>query len=104
MRFDVQKKILNFGLIDTVKKFTDSFEYSVPTKFNKDFTHATKLRLDYLYITPDLLSNLKYSKILRTKETNTLSDHFPIIAEFHRITFNCNSLTASKTLVSGERT
>jgi len=83
LRFDVQKKILDFGLIDSVKKFSKSFEYSVPTKFNKDFTHATKLRLDYLYITPNLLLNLKSSRILRNAETNTLSDHFPIVADFN---------------------
>jgi len=82
LRFDVQKKILNFGLIDTVKKFSNSFEYSVPTEFNKDPHHAAKLRLDYLYITPNLLPNLKSSRIIRNEETNQLSDHFPIIAEF----------------------
>ncbi len=82
LRFDVQKKIIDFGLIDTVKRFSSSFEYSVPTKFNKDPNHAAKLRLDYLYVTPNLMSKLKYSKIIRTEETEMLSDHFPIVAEF----------------------
>lgn len=82
IRREVQEKILDFGLIDTLREFSDSFEYSVPTKFNKDSAHATKLRLDYLFITPSLLSNLKSSKIIRTEETNQLSDHFPIVAEF----------------------
>ena len=82
LRKDVHKKLLNLGLIDTTKKFSKSFEHSVPTKFNKEKDiHFTKLRLDYIYITPNLLPKLKSSEIIRNKETNQLSDHFPIMAE-----------------------
>jgi|TARA_B100001964_G_C14260684_1_gene615306 exodeoxyribonuclease-3 len=83
LRKDVQKKILNFGLIDTVREFSKKFEYSVPTLFNKDINHFSKLRLDYLYITLPLKPFLKSAKIIRNDETNQLSDHFPIIAEFN---------------------
>ena len=82
VRKDVQQRILDFGLIDSVRNFSNDFEYSVPTEFNKDEAHFSKLRLDYLYITPPLKSHLKSSKIIRKEETNQLSDHFPIIAEF----------------------
>tara|TARA_Y100000310_G_C20685527_1_gene818700 strand:+ start:648 stop:1418 length:771 start_codon:yes stop_codon:yes gene_type:complete len=78
----VQTKLLEAGLIDAVREFSDEFEYSVPTTYNKDMFHFEKLRLDYIYISKSLRPFLKNAKIIRTEETNQLSDHFPIVAEF----------------------
>ena len=82
LKKDVQTKILKFGLIDTIKKFSKKLEHTVPTKFNKDKYHCEKLRLDYAYITLLLKKYLKSAKVIRTKETNQLSDHFPLVIEF----------------------
>ncbi len=82
LRRDVQQKILNFGLIDSIKKFSDNFEYSVPTEFSKDKNHFSKLRLDYVYVNSNLETYVKMSKIIRNEKTNQLSDHFPLIIEF----------------------
>ena len=66
--------------IDAVRLFSKEFEYSVPTPFNKDYKHADKLRLDYLFTTQGIKPKL--AKIIRNKETDNLSDHYPILLEF----------------------
>jgi len=76
------KKLLKYGLIDIIKKLHTGFEYSVPTQFNKDRSHFDKLRLDYILITKNLVKYLREADIVRNKETNQLSDHFPIVATF----------------------
>ena len=81
IRFDAINEIEDIGFIDSLKIFTDKFEYSVPTKYNKDSTHFTKLRLDYMFITKPLKENVVNTRILRDKETNNTSDHFPILME-----------------------
>lgn len=82
LRKEVIKKIMATGFIDAVRAHSKKFEYSVPTKYCKDKNHFTKLRLDYLFITDPLLRNLRNARIIRTAETNQLSDHFPLLAEF----------------------
>ena len=82
LRYDAIKKILDFGFADSLKQFQTNFEYSVPTAFNIDEAHFTKLRLDYIFVTKNLLPYLIKSEVVRTKETNQLSDHFPVVAEF----------------------
>ena len=81
IRFDAIKEIQKIGFIDSLKLFTDKFEYSVPTEYNKDSAHFTKLRLDYMFVTKLLKEQVKNTKILRDKETNNISDHFPILME-----------------------
>jgi len=83
LRRDAINKIMNMGFVDSVRRFSKSFEYSVPTTYNKDEAHFTKLRLDYIFITKSLTDKLINAKIIRTKETNQLSDHFPVIAEIN---------------------
>ena len=83
IRFDAIKKIQNIGFIDSLKLFTNKFEYSVPTKYNKDFSHFTKLRLDYIFVTNALKKDVVNTQILRDKETNNTSDHFPVLIEIN---------------------
>ncbi|MBI2552430.1 endonuclease/exonuclease/phosphatase family protein [Candidatus Uhrbacteria bacterium] len=82
LRKEVIQKIMDAGFIDAVRKRSQAFEYSVPTGYCRDPNHFTKLRLDYLFITESLRSSLRDARILRTEETNQLSDHFPLLAEF----------------------
>jgi exodeoxyribonuclease III len=84
LRYDVQEEILKSGMIDGVKLFSKIFEYTVPTEFNRDKNHFTKLRLDYIYISSNLKDNLKSAIIIRNKITNQLSDHFPLFIELQK--------------------
>lgn len=78
---NVIEQFYKMDLVDAVRKFSKKFEYSVPTTFNQDWEHATKLRLDYIFVSKTLAPAIKSARILRTKETNALSDHFPVLLE-----------------------
>ena len=74
-------KILDFGFIDPLKKISKSFEYTVPSAFNKDIDHFDKLRLDYILTTKDLEKSIKDIRIIRNEKTDEISDHYPITIE-----------------------
>ncbi len=83
IRYDVINKLLNAGMVDLVRITSPrKNEFSVPTAYNKDPMHLTKLRLDYIFANKHALPFFQQAKILRTPETNGLSDHFPVMAEF----------------------
>jgi len=83
LRFNVIQNTLDNGFIDAVKKFHPGFEYSVPTAYNRDKEHFTKLRLDYIFVSPDLVKSLQFAEIIRNPETEQLSDHYPVVAGFN---------------------
>lgn len=79
----VIKKMLRSGLIDITKKFHSgkSVYYSVPTAICTDVDHATKLRLDYAFVTPALAEKITRAEVIKNKLTNSASDHFPLVIE-----------------------
>ena len=83
LRHDVISKLLNSGMIDTGKQFTNEFQSTVPTPYNHDIFHFTRLRLDYIFTTKKLLEHLKFARAVKNKETEKLSDHYPVEAEFN---------------------
>ncbi len=82
LRRDVITKVESFGFVDLVKIFSSNFEFSVPSPItpekDKLMHHFTKLRLDYIFV-KRLSPN--FAKIIRDKETDLLSDHYPVVAE-----------------------
>ena len=63
-----------------------SNDYSVPTKIIEDKMHATKMRLDYCLVSKGLLNASKervHSEMIRSEETDDLSDHYPLKINFH---------------------
>jgi exodeoxyribonuclease III len=81
LQFKVHKEIAELGLKDVHYLFCKNFGYSVPTKFNKDKAHFTKLRLDFFYVSENLIKNVKKYEILKDKLTDEISDHYPIALE-----------------------
>ena len=79
IHFDLINELVNYGLIDSFKLFTNEFEKTVPTKYNSDVAHFMPLRLDYIFINKQLTSIVKSSKIINESSTNLLSDHYPIV-------------------------
>lgn len=79
-------QILSMGLVDLSKKFSKKFEHTVPSRYNIDEAHFIKLRLDYMFASPELLAScVKKARVIRTNQTNQLSDHFPLLAEVKKI-------------------
>lgn len=86
LRRDVINKIENLGFFDSIRKFSQRSEYSVPTPAindasHNDASHFARFRLDYIF-TKNLTQNLTRTEIIRNKVTDELSDHYPIVAEF----------------------
>lgn len=83
IKYEVTNILKNNNLKDIIKINSNKNEYTVPTKYNKDKFHLTKLRLDYILTTNDI-ENQIYAKILRNKITTHLSDHFPILIKINQ--------------------
>jgi exodeoxyribonuclease-3 len=75
--------ILDLGYVDTVAHFrgpNDPFVGSFPTRLVADENHGTNRRLDYIFVSPNLLPHVQSAEILRNEVTELLSDHLPVTA------------------------
>ncbi len=75
--------ILQQGFIDVVAKFRaadQGFVGTFPTRLVSDEDHGTDRRLDYIFVSPNLVEQVKSAKILRDDLTEMLSDHIPVTA------------------------
>ena len=56
--------------------------HSVPTMINADSMHAAPMRLDYALVNDALLSRCHLNcRLVRDRETETLSDHYPLLTD-----------------------
>ncbi|MBL8853614.1 MAG: cellulase family glycosylhydrolase [Planctomycetaceae bacterium] len=71
------------GFIDTVAHFRNpkaSFAGTFPTRLVSDEDHGSDRRLDYIFVSPNLLPHVQRAEILRNETTELLSDHVPVTA------------------------
>jgi endonuclease/exonuclease/phosphatase family metal-dependent hydrolase len=71
------------GFIDTVAHFRDPeapFAGTFPTRLVSDEDHGPDRRLDYIFVSPNLLPHVRRAEILRNETTELLSDHIPVTA------------------------
>ena len=69
--------------------FTDLFRtmnpqdpgWTIPTDIGSPF-HTTHMRLDYMFATEPMAKRVSKIEVLRTAETKTASDHFPLVCDF----------------------
>ena len=73
LRYEVIEELGKIGFEDTIKEFIAS----VPTPINIDKFHFADLRLDYIFAKN---VEVKKAEVIRNKETDILSDHYPIKA------------------------
>ena len=77
--------ILDQGFIDLLARERRSdmpFVGTFPAPLTADEDHGTDRRLDYVFVTPNLLPSVVSTAILRDAATERLSDHFPVRADF----------------------
>ena len=77
--------IVDQGFIDLLARERRSdmpFVGTFPTPLTADEDHGTDRRLDYVFVTPNLLPSVVSTAILRDAATARLSDHFPVRADF----------------------
>ncbi|TZF82324.1 hypothetical protein FW774_16250 [Pedobacter sp. BS3] len=73
--FEVQQKILDFGLIDVLKRQAEKHPADAKNII------PGKNRIDYIYVSKDLGNKVTDARFLRDDFTKTHSDHIPIIIE-----------------------
>lgn len=75
--------ILAQGFVDTVAHFRGPdgpFVGTFPAALVNDEDHGTDRRLDYIFVSPNLLPRVESAAILRDERTEQLSDHLPVTA------------------------
>ena len=73
LRYEVVQKLLDAGLVDV------GDGYTTPTPVNVDKYHLAPLRLDYVLVSPDLVSKVQNFAVVRDAVTERMSDHFPVM-------------------------
>lgn len=77
--------ILDQGFVDLAareRRADMPFVGTFPTPLTADEDHGTDRRLDYVFVSPNLLPTVMSAVILRDAATATLSDHYPMRADF----------------------
>lgn len=75
--------IMSQGFIDTLDHLRErgsAFAGTFPTPLVSDENHGTDRRLDYIFISPNLLPCLTSAEVLSDETTGLLSDHYPVTA------------------------
>jgi endonuclease/exonuclease/phosphatase family metal-dependent hydrolase len=84
LRFDVIKKIESAELMDAVKYLKATFIVTTPTLSNKDINHIANIRIDYAFLTKNILKYLKKMEVFKNSVADKASDHYPLYIELLR--------------------
>ncbi len=79
LRYDVTDFFTEAGLVDVAASLA-SRTNTVPTPANQDVYHAAELRLDYMFATQGLAKVIKHIEVIKTPLTDSISDHYPLVA------------------------
>src|SRR4030042_6741724 len=79
--FDVIKKIISSGYLDSALIFNRKTITTVPTGVKQDEAHLTDMRLDYIFISDSLKKKVKNYSVVKDDLTDRASDHYPVIIE-----------------------
>lgn len=78
----VTKTIEAVGFIDIARKFHSDDLPTAPTSLNTAGAEFDNMRVDYIYATPPLAELATGCTVVRSDETNSASDHYPVVADF----------------------
>lgn len=83
--YGVIEKIIDSRLIDIEFKSRPSeynFTGSFPAWLDTEGEHGDLRRLDYIFVSPNLVEKVKDAKIIADSTTQYLSDHLPVLMDF----------------------
>jgi len=83
LRFDVIEKIESL-MVDGARYLKFPFTNTTPTPSNEDEMHATDLRIDYVFLTENIVKYLKKIEILKNIKTEKASDHYPLFIDLKK--------------------
>ena len=66
-------------LVDHFRAADQPFVGTFPTQLVNDQNHGTERRLDYIFVSPNLLPKVESATILKNARTQHLSDHLPVM-------------------------
>ena len=78
-RFDVTNR-LKRNYVDVASYLKLDNRSTYPTATNQNPAYTKPLRIDYIFVTPSLVSNIKDASVIKTPTAERASDHYPIIA------------------------
>ena len=76
--YEIPAYLIQKGFIDTWSMKPKGFNFSYPTLVFGEVPDASKERIDYIFISPDLQKNATKPIIVKDAMTDHLSDHYPI--------------------------
>lgn len=79
LTFDVVMKIEGQQYKDVAVLKKKNAVATVPTISSRDKAHSTPLRLDYAFVSQALNTRIHSYEVLKTKQTDISSDHYPIV-------------------------
>jgi endonuclease/exonuclease/phosphatase family metal-dependent hydrolase len=82
LKKDVITRLLDSGFKDAAEILDVPFKPTVPTSLSQDKLYPTELRLDYVFLRGKIVSYITRYNVIKTVETELLSDHYPVITEF----------------------
>ena len=82
LRFDCVEFLDQHGFVDAAYSLGRAFAPTVPTTSNQDLAHAVPLRLDYTFVSSALVPFLSNVEIIKNEITDSMSDHYPLVADF----------------------
>jgi exodeoxyribonuclease-3 len=78
LEFTVIDRLLQAGFIDAAA-VTGKMESTVPSPFNTDQSHEVPVRVDYIFVSPDLVPRVRNVETVKNDLTNAISDHYPVV-------------------------
>ncbi|HEX7963207.1 MAG TPA: endonuclease/exonuclease/phosphatase family protein [Candidatus Saccharimonadales bacterium] len=75
-------RLLAAGYVD-VFAAAGQFQPTVPSAFNQDKDHEVPVRVDYMFVSPDLAPLVSKVELAKTDLTDAISDHYPLIVTFN---------------------
>ncbi len=80
--FDVVQTLEEAGFVDCMS-YKNNFSFTVPTPANIDLAHSIPLRIDYAFITGNLVPFLKNISVKTGGLFDKASDHFSVVLEMN---------------------
>lgn len=81
LRFEVIDTVESAGLVDVAKYLKYPFTSTTPTPSNKDKNHAAHIRIDYAFLTKNIIKYIKKIEVFKNDPTDKASDHYPLFIE-----------------------
>lgn len=81
LRFDAVTVWEAAGMVDVAQLLHIPFTTTAPTPWNRDHMHTVPVRLDYAFVTENLVAHVHSVTVLKNDDTDQASDHYPLVLE-----------------------